>query len=176
MAVANPLWAAPRVHGELLKLGFEISRAAVSKDMVPHRKPPSQNWRRFLTSHAKDIVSIDVFTVPTSTCRVLFVFLILSHDRRWVVYFNVTATPSAAWTGQQIIEAFPLDTTPRYLLRDRDGIYGHGFIRSVGSITGTSAGRREGRLLSIPGHQGTRLPKHPRRGAQPAACPTSDAR
>ena len=131
MSEANPLWGAPRIHGELLKLGVEISQAAVSKYMARNRKPPSQSWRTFLENHAAEIASIDFFTVPTATFRVLFVFLVLSNHRRRVIHFNVTATPSAAWTGQQVVEAFPWDTAPRYLLRDRDGIYGSEFVRRV---------------------------------------------
>jgi putative transposase len=131
MSEANVLWGAPRIHGELLKLGIEISQAAVSKYMVRHRKPPSQNWRTFLENHAKEIVSIDFFTVPTATFRVLFVFIILSNHRRRILHSNVTTNPSAAWTGQQIVEAFPWDTVPRFLVRDRDGIYGNDFTRRV---------------------------------------------
>jgi putative transposase len=131
MSKANSLWGAPRIHGELLKLGIEVSQATVSKYMVRHRKPPSQSWRTFLNNHAKDLVSIDFFTVPTVTFRVLFVFVILAHDRRRVVHFNVTESPGAKWTAQQIVEAFPWNTAPRYLLRDRDGIYGHEFTSRV---------------------------------------------
>jgi putative transposase len=134
MSRANPLWGAPRIHGELLKLGIGISQAAVSKYMVRRRKPPSQTWRTFLNNHAKDIVSIDFFTVPTVTFRVIFVFVVLSNDRRRVVHFNVTDSPTAAWTGQQMIEAFPWDTAPRYLVRDRDGTYGNDFVRRVRSM------------------------------------------
>ena len=131
MSQTNPLWGAPRIHGELLKLGIEISQATVSKYMVRHRKPPSQSWRTFLTNHAKDIVSVDFFTVPTASFRVLFVFLVLSNERRRVVHFNVTDSPSATWTGQQIVEAFPWVTAPKYLLRDRDKIFGHEFVHRV---------------------------------------------
>jgi hypothetical protein len=131
MSTANPLWGAPRIHGELLKLGMEVSQVAVSKYMVRHRKPPSQNWQTFLENHAKEIVSIDFFTVLTATFRVLFVFLILSNHRRRILHFNVTTNPSAAWTGQQMVEAFPWDTAPRFLVRDRDGIYGNDFVRRV---------------------------------------------
>jgi hypothetical protein len=123
MSLANPLWGAPRVHGELLKLGITVSQPTVAKYMVRHRKPPSQTWRTFLANHAKDLVSVDFFTVPTVTFRVFFVFIVLAHDRRRVIHFNVTEQPTAAWTAQQIVEAFPWDTAPRYLLRDRDGIY-----------------------------------------------------
>ena len=134
MSRANPLWGAPRIHGELLKLGIKLSQATVSKYMVRHRKPPSQNWRAFLKNHAKDIVSVDFFTVPTATFRVLFVFLVLSNERRKVIHFNVTESPTAVWTGQQIVEAFPWDTAPRYLLRDRDSIFGGEFIHRIESM------------------------------------------
>jgi transposase InsO family protein len=134
MLRANALWGAPRIHGELLKLGIEVSQATVSKYMVRHRKPPSQSWRTFLTNHARDIISVDFFTVPAATFRVLYVFLVLSNQRRQVVHFNATDSPSAVWTGQQIVEAFPWDTVPKYLLRDRDGKYGEDFVRRVGSL------------------------------------------
>jgi len=134
MSRTNPLWGAPRIHGELLKLGITVSQATVSKYMVRHRHPPSQSWRTFLENHAKDIVSVDFFTVPTVTFRVLFVFLVLSNERRHIVHFNVTESPTAVWTGQQIVNAFPWDTAPKYLLRDRDGIFGKEFIRRVDSM------------------------------------------
>jgi hypothetical protein len=131
MSQANSLWGAPRIHGELLKLGIEISQAAVSKYMVRHRKPPSPSWRAFLSNHVRDLVSIDFFTVPTVTFNVLFVFVVLAHDRRRVVHFNVTESPGAKWTAQQIVEAFPWNTAPRYLLRDRDSIYGYEFTSRI---------------------------------------------
>jgi transposase InsO family protein len=134
MSRANPLWGAPRVHGELQKLGIEISQAAVSKYMVRHRKPPSQSWRTFLDNHVRNLVSVDFFTVTTVTFKVLFVFVVLAHDRRRVVHFNVIGSPTEKWTAQQIVEAFPWDTAPRYLLRDRDGIYGHEFVGRVRSM------------------------------------------
>jgi transposase InsO family protein len=134
MSRANPLWGAPRIHGELLKLGIEVSQATVSKYMVRHLNPPSQSWRTFLKNHAKDIASVDFFTVPTATFRVLFVLLVLNNERRKVVHFNVTASPTAAWTGQQIVEAFPWDTAPGYLLRDRDSKFGEEFIHRVESM------------------------------------------
>ncbi len=134
MSRANPLWGAPRIHGELLKLGIEVSQATVSKYIVRHRKPPSQSWRTFLTNHAKDIISVDFFTVPTATFRVLYVFLVLTNERRQIVHFNVADSPSAAWTGHQIVEAFPWDITPKYLLRDRDGKYGEDFVRRIESL------------------------------------------
>jgi putative transposase len=131
MARANPLWGAPRIHGELQKLGIEISQATVSKYVVRHRKPPSQTWRTFLDNHIRSLVSVDFFTVPTVMCKVLFVFVVLAHDRRRVVHVNVTDTPTAEWSAQQLVEAFPWDTAPRYLLRDRDAVYGAEFSSRV---------------------------------------------
>jgi transposase InsO family protein len=127
IAVANPLWGAPRIHGELLKLGIPISERTVSRLLPRKRQPPSQTWKAFLDNHLNQLVSIDFFTVPTSTFRVLFVLVVLAHRRRRVVHFNVTEHPTAAWTAQQILEAFPEDTAPRYLIRDRDQIYGECF-------------------------------------------------
>jgi transposase InsO family protein len=135
MAAANPLWGAPRIHGELLRLGIEVSERTVSRFLPRHRKPPSQTWRAFLNNHVKDLVSIDFFTVPTATFRVLFVLIVLAHHRRRLIHFNVTENPTAAWTGQQIVEAFPEDTIPPYLIRDRDRIYGDDFrsrVRGLG--------------------------------------------
>jgi len=131
MAEANPLWGAPRIHGELQKLGIEISERTVSRLIPEQRKPPSQTWRTFLDNHLKELVSIDFFTVPTATFRVLFVLVILAHHRRRVMHFNVTEHPTAAWTAQQIIEAFPDETAPRFLLRDRDQIFGEEFRRRI---------------------------------------------
>jgi hypothetical protein len=124
MANANPLWGALRIYGESLKLGIEISERTVS-NLMPSRltTPLSQTWRTFLKDHMMNMVSIDFFTVPTAKFRILFVLVILSHSRRRVVYFNVTAHPTANWTAQQIVEAYPWDTAPKYLLRDRDSIY-----------------------------------------------------
>ena len=131
MATANPYWGAPRIHGELLKLGLEISERTVSRLMPQNPKPPSQTWKAFLNNHVKDLVSIDFFTVPTATFRVMFVLVVLAHYRRRVIHFNVTEHPTAMWTGRQIIEAFPDDTAPRYLLRDRDKVYGCDFRERV---------------------------------------------
>jgi len=131
MSSANPLWGAPRIHGELLKLGIEISQATVAKYMVRHRKPPSQTWRTFLENHVKVLVSADFHVVPTVTFRMLFVFVVLAHHRRRAIHFNVTAHPTAEWTAQQIAEAFPWDSAPRYLLHDRDLVYGELFHRRV---------------------------------------------
>ncbi len=134
MALENPLWGAPRIHGEILKLGLDVARATVSRYMPRGRKPPSQTWRTFLKNHATAIGSVDFFTVPTAAFRVLYVFLVLSHERRRVVHFNVTDCPTAQWTGRQLIQAFPWDTAPRFLLRDRDAIYASEFLRSVNTL------------------------------------------
>jgi hypothetical protein len=134
MSQDNPLWGAPRIHGELIKLGIDVSQATVSKYMILHRKPPSQSWRAFLTNHSRDIVSIDFFTVPTATFRVLYVHLVLDNARRKILHFNVTESPTATWSGQQIVEAFPWDTAPKYLVRDRDGKYGDEFNRRVAAL------------------------------------------
>jgi putative transposase len=134
MSRANPLWGAPRIHGELLKLGLEISQAAVSKYLGRRRTPPSQTWRTFLANHVGTLVSVDFFVVPTVLFKVLFVFVVLAHDRRRVVHVNVTDTPTAQWTAQQLVEAFPWDTAPRYLLRDRDAVYGAVFSSRVRSL------------------------------------------
>jgi hypothetical protein len=114
----NPLWGAPRIHGELLKLGFIVSEATVSRYMTRRGKPPSQTWRTFLKNHMKYCVGVDFITVPTITFQLLYVFFVLSHDRRRLVHFNVTAYPTSAWSAQQIVEAFPWDTVPRYMIRD----------------------------------------------------------
>jgi len=119
MCRQNPTWGAPRIHGELLKLGIDIGETSVSKYMVRSRKPPSQTWRTFLENHLTQMVSIDFFTVPTLRFQVLYVFLVLAHDRRRILHFNVTANPTAEWTGQQLREAFPFDQLPRYLPRPR---------------------------------------------------------
>jgi putative transposase len=115
------------VHSELLKLGVDISQSTVSKYMVRPRKPPSQTWRTFLENHVKQLVSVDSFVVPTIDFKLLFVFLVLAHERRHVIHFNVTEHPTAEWTATQILQAFPCDTARRYLLRDRDRIHGDVF-------------------------------------------------
>ena len=128
MSRANPLWGAPRIHGELLKLGIILAQRSVAKYMVrrPHR-PPAQNWKTFLRNHVGHMVSVDFLTVPTLSFQVLYVFIVLSHRRRKVLHFNITETPSARWAAQQLREAFPFTSPPKYLLRDRDSIYGLDF-------------------------------------------------
>jgi transposase InsO family protein len=121
---SNPTWGSPRIVGELRKLGITVAKSTVEKYRPRDRKPPSPTWQAFLANHVKDIMACDFFTVPTATCRVLFVFIILAHERRRIVHINVTEHPTTQWTAQQIVEAFPWDTAPHYLLRDRDAVYG----------------------------------------------------
>jgi transposase InsO family protein len=134
MAAANPLWGAPRIHGELGKLGIEVSERTVSRLLPRRGRPPSQTWRTFLKNHTAAVVSMDFFTVPTLTGRMLFVLVLLAHHRRRLIHFAITDHPTAAWTAQQIIEAFPDETAPRYLVRDRDAIYGDVFQRRVAGM------------------------------------------
>jgi len=120
----NPLWGAPRIHGELLKLGFDVAQSSVAKYMVRRRGPPSQGWRTFLRNHAPDIAAMDLFVVPTIGFDLLYALIIVRLDRRDLVWINVTRHPTAEWIARQITEAFPWNEAPRYLIRDRDRIYG----------------------------------------------------
>jgi putative transposase len=120
LAQENPWWGAPRIHGELLKLDVQLSQATVTKYLARRATPPSQPWRTFLTNHVQQIVAADFFVVPSATCRLLFVLVLLAHERRRIVHVAVTAHPTAAWTAQQFREAFPWDQAPRYLIHDRD--------------------------------------------------------
>ena len=131
MSRENPTWGAPRILSELLLLGHAAAESTVAKYMVRQPRPPSQTWRTFLANHAGHIAAVDFFTAPTVTFRVLYVFVVFRHDRRRVVHFNVTTNPTARWTAQQIVEAFPYSQAPRFLLRDRDGIYGEYFRHRV---------------------------------------------
>ena len=131
MSSANPLWGTPRIVGELRKLGIEVAKSTVDKYRVRPRKPSSPAWKAFLTTHVTDLVSIDFFIVPTIRFKLLFVLVVLAHARRKVIHCNVTENPTAQWTAQQIIEAFPWDSAPKYLLRDRDAIYGNAFRQRV---------------------------------------------
>ena len=134
MCLANPLWGAPRIHGELLKLGIDVSEATVSKYIIRRRGPPSQSWRTFLQNHSKELISLDFLTVPTANFKVLFVLVILSNERRRILHFNVTDHPTAAWTAQQLVEACSMDEKPKYLVRDPDAIYGEDFRRKAQSL------------------------------------------
>ena len=127
MSQANPTWGTPRIIGELAKLGITVCKTTVDKYRVRRKGTPSPSWKTFLSNEVKAIAGIDFFTVPTATFRVLYVFVVLMHERRQVVHFNVTEHPTARWTAQQIVEAFPWDSAPRHLIRDNDAIYGGEF-------------------------------------------------
>jgi transposase InsO family protein len=131
MSLANPVWGAPRIHGELLKLGINVGQTTVAKYMARHRRPPSQGWRTFLQSHVDGIASIDLFVVPTVSFRLLYGFLILQHGRRQILSVGVTSHPTAEWIARQVTEACGWDRVPRHIIRDRDGIYGHVFMRRL---------------------------------------------
>src|SRR4030095_523272 len=134
MATANPLWGAPRIHGELLTLGVDVSERTVSRLLQSRTRPPSQTWRTVLTNQLTAAASIDFFTVPTLTGRALFVVIVLSHVRRRIVHFNITEHPTAEWTAQQVVDAFPDETAPKWLHRDRDSVYGESFRRRVAAM------------------------------------------
>ncbi|MEX2169841.1 MAG: integrase core domain-containing protein [Pirellulales bacterium] len=134
IARENPLWGAPRIQSELKLLGHELAESTVAKYLPLNKKPPSATWKTFLSNHLCETTAIDFFVVPTATFRVLYVFVMLSLDRRRVVHFNVTANPTAQWTAQQITEAFPFDDVPRFLQRDRDSINGEVFQRRVQNL------------------------------------------
>src|SRR5260370_17322878 len=134
MSLTNPGWGAPRIHGELLKLGINIGETTVAKYMVRPRKPSSQTWKTFLKNHRQELVSTDFFVVPTATFQLLLVFVVLSHARRRIVHFGATSHPTAEWTAQQLRHAFPWDTAPRFLLRDRDSCYVQLFRATTGSM------------------------------------------
>jgi putative transposase len=134
MATANPLWGAPRIHGELRTLGVHVSERTISRLLTPHTRPAPQTWKTFLTNHLASAASMDFFTVPTLTGRVLFVVIVLSHVRRRIVHFNITEHPTDGWTAQQVINAFPDDTVPEWLHRDRDSVYGESFRRRVAGM------------------------------------------
>lgn len=131
MSRENATWGAPRIQSELALIGFTVDESTVAKYMIRHRKPPSQTWRTFLENHGEAIVAIDFFVVPTVRFQLLYCFIVLRHDRRRVVHFNVTPHPTARWTAQQVVEAFPNDEAPRFLIRDRDAIYGVDFRERV---------------------------------------------
>ena len=132
------MWGAPRIHGELLKLGLEIAESTVSKYMIRRRGPPSQTWRTFLLNHADAIAAIDLCVVPTLTFECLFAFLVLGHGRRRLLWFAVTRHPTAEWLAQQIVEAFPWGTAPTYLVRDNAGAYGQAFTSRILASNGDS--------------------------------------
>jgi hypothetical protein len=131
MSIANPLWGAPRIHGELLKLGIDAGQTTVAKYMAKRRRPPSQGWRTFLRSHADGIASMDLFVVPTVSFRLLYGLLILQHGRRQIIWLGVTAHPTAEWIARQLTEAYGWTAAPRYVVRDRDAVYGDIFLRRL---------------------------------------------
>jgi transposase InsO family protein len=132
MSIANPLWGAPRIHGELLKLGIDVGQTSVAKYIARRRGPPSQGWKTFLRNHAEGIAAIDLFVVPTISFRLLYGLLIMGHGRRQILWFGVTANPTAEWIANQLTDACGWDQIPRYLIRDRDGAYGERRVRSIG--------------------------------------------
>ncbi len=134
MSIANPLWGAPRIHGELLKLGIEVGQTTVAKYMAKGRRSPSQGWKTFLRNHADGIAAMDMFVVPTISFRLLYGLLIMGHGRRQILWFGVTAHPSAEWIANQLVEACGWEQAPRYLIRDRDRAYGELFIRRLRSM------------------------------------------
>ena len=134
ISIANPLWGAPRIHGELLKIGIDVSQSTVAKYMVRGRCPPSQGWLTFLRNHAEGIAAVDLFVVPTIGFRLLFGLVILNHDRRKIVHVAATYHPTSEWIARQIVEAFPWETAPRYMLRDRDGAYGKIFRKRLSAM------------------------------------------
>jgi hypothetical protein len=152
MSKENPLWGAPRIHGELLMLGFEVAQSTVSKYMVRGRRPPSQSWRTFLRNHMEVIAAIDMCVVPTLTFERLFAFLVLSHGRRQLLWFEVTRHPTAEWLARQITEAFPWTSAPTYLVRDNDAAYGHVFTSRLRAMAIRDARSR----LDRPGKTGMR--------------------
>ena len=152
MSEENPLWGAPRIHGELLKLGFRVAESTVSKYMIRRRGPPSQTWRTFLRNHAEAIAAIDLCVVPTLTFECLFAFLVLGHGRRQLLWFAVTRNPTAEWLAQQIVQAFPWNTAPTYVVRDNDGAYGQAFtrrLRTMGFATDQRHRGRRGRIHTL---------------------------
>jgi transposase InsO family protein len=134
MSIENSLWGASRIHGELLKLGYEVAQSTVSKYMARGGRPPSQSWKTFLRNHAEAIAAIDMCTVPTLSFERLFAFLVLGHSRRQLLWFEVTHHPTAAWLARQITEAFPCASAPAYLLRDNDRAYGQVFTSRVTAV------------------------------------------
>jgi transposase InsO family protein len=134
MSIANPLWGAPRIHGELLKLGIDIGQTSVAKYMARRRGPPSQGWKTFLNNHADGIAAMDLFVVPTISFRLLYGLLIMGHGRRQILWFGVTSHPTAEWMANQLTEACGWEQAPRYLIRDRDGVFGELFVRRLRSM------------------------------------------
>src|SRR6202158_2152165 len=155
MSLANPLWGAPRIHGELLKLGIDAGQTTVAKYMARGRRPPSQGWKTFLENHADGIASMDLFVVPTISFRLLYGLLILHHDRRQILWLGVTAHPTAEWISNQLTETYGWKVEPRYIIRDRDAVYGDVFIRRLRAMGAFGIGQprrdRRGRTGIVKG-------------------------
>jgi transposase InsO family protein len=134
MSLSNPLWGAPRLHGELSKLGIEVAQSTVARYMARGRRPPSQTWKAFLRNHAAGIAAMDLLVVPTIGFRLLYVLVIIGHHRRRILSFGVTSHPTAEWIARHITDAFPWTEAPRYLIRDRDAVYGHVVSRRLKSM------------------------------------------
>jgi len=150
MSLANPLWGAPRIHGELLKLGIDVGQTSVAKYMARRRRPPSQGWRTFLLNHADGIASIDLFVVPTISFKLLYGLLILRHDRRRILWVGVIPSPTA--DCRQVSEACGWEPVPDYLVRDRDRVYGQAFarrLRAMGIRDRPTAPRCRGRTAML---------------------------
>jgi hypothetical protein len=131
MSLANPFWGAPRIHGELLKLGIDVGQTSVAKYMTRGRRGPSQGWKTFLCNHADGMASVDLFVVPTVSFRLLYGFLVLQHGRRRIMWLGVTANPTAEWIARQLTEACGWETAPDYIVRDRDCVYGKAYVRRL---------------------------------------------
>src|SRR6476660_3215464 len=152
MSLANPLWGAPRIHGELLKLGVAVGQTSVPKYLARRRRPRSQGWRTFLLNHADGIASIDLFVVPTSSFKLLYGLLILRHDRRRILWIGVTRSPTSEWIARQVSEACGWEPVPDYLVRDRDRVYGQAFtrrLRAMGIRDRPTAPRCRGRTAML---------------------------
>jgi transposase InsO family protein len=134
MSLANPLWGAPRIHGELLKLGIDIGQTSVAKYIARRRGPPSQGWKTFLRNHADGIAAMDLFVVPTVSFRLLYGLLVMAHGQRQILWLGVTAHPTAEWIANQLTAACGWEQVPRYLIHDRDVCYGQTFVRRVRSL------------------------------------------
>jgi transposase InsO family protein len=162
MSVANPLWGAPRIHGELLKLGIDIGQTSVAKYMARRRKPPSQGWKTFLRNHADGIAAMDLFVVPTISFRLLYGLLIMGHGRRQILWLGVTSQPTAEWIANQLTAACGWEQIPRDLIRDRDACYGSLFVRRVRSLgirdhpTSARSPWQNGYAERLIGHRGDR--------------------
>lgn len=154
---SNPTWGSPRIRAELTKLGLPVAISTVRRYRPARGRPPNQNWKAFLTIHAGGIAAMDFFVVPTATFRLLYVLLIVRHERRMVLHWNITESPTTAWTAHQVVEAFPFDEVPEYIVRDRDSIYGQQLCEArqrtrnpgEGDCTDVAMAKGEGFILHL---------------------------